>query len=513
MDSTIPIGKDYRHQTFSKKYIESLSDKQKKEIFSHADLRGVNLSNQNLEGFNFSYANLGGAKFARSILRNADFKFASGDMPEGWKRATQIAFLILSLISGIVVCYSLSWMLFIIDPFSVASDIFNSNKNVCFRTFEGFSRWINLPFIAALSLSMLVQFFVGVDIIYVLVVSTTSVFSILFIAFVQGQSNVQFAAGAVACLLVGFLGSNSGSLLRAQAVSLKTSSRNHEYQLFRWMDPACCTVGVLLGACFARHYHLLAITFSTIPLLIGNHSGNASGQENDSRYQLFSVMSSSFLRMGSVIIFRGADLSNAKLQESNFEVQYIDAKGATIDDNSAFSWFKGKGGSRLLSGLFPGAFNTGSLLDRLVDTVVFMAQEGRIVQNFNGPIYGNVAAINEGNMTAYSNVKAREIIDLIKKLEKASQQASEDGTKELAKVHLGDLALDVQQSHPDLSRLKTRIIALFGVAMTIGGAIATGTDFANNVLDLSDKVGVPTTEIQQKLLDVKHMYPAFKWEP
>ena len=47
--------------------------------------------------------------------------------------------------------------------------------------------------------------------------------------------------------------------------------------------------------------------------------------------------------------------------------------------------------------------------------------------------------------------------------------------------------------------------------MVIAGRVATATDFANNVLELSNKLEVSTAEIQPQLEELKRALPEFDW--
>ena len=76
-----------------------------------------------------------------------------------------------------------------------------------------------------------------------------------------------------------------------------------------------------------------------------------------------------------------------------------------------------------------------------------------------------------------------------------------------------DLTYDLAQPQPNPAKLKTRFIALLGVAIALGTHIATATDFANNVLELSQKLSVPTQALQPQLEQLKQIHPDFDWTP
>ncbi|MEM9008822.1 MAG: hypothetical protein AAGE59_35600, partial [Cyanobacteria bacterium P01_F01_bin.86] len=76
-------------------------------------------------------------------------------------------------------------------------------------------------------------------------------------------------------------------------------------------------------------------------------------------------------------------------------------------------------------------------------------------------------------------------------------------------IHLEDLANDLAQEQPQRSRLRTRLAALLGVEIAVGTTVATATDFANNVLELSQKLSIPPTEFQPQLQQLQQIQPDF----
>ncbi|MEM1308193.1 MAG: pentapeptide repeat-containing protein [Cyanobacteria bacterium P01_H01_bin.153] len=137
-------------------------------------------------------------------------------------------------------------------------------------------------------------------------------------------------------------------------------------------------------------------------------------------------------------------------------------------------------------------------------------------QNFYGPI-GNVASTNYGQMTAtiHQNYgpQADDIIQHLAAL-RVSTQSLPEKEKETAQLHIKDLTNDVaaQSGKPGPIALRTRIVGLLTVAITLGTHVATATDFANNVLELSQKLDVPTQTLQPQLQQLKEMHPDFEWE-
>ncbi|MGF1520907.1 MAG: pentapeptide repeat-containing protein [Leptolyngbyaceae cyanobacterium] len=140
-------------------------------------------------------------------------------------------------------------------------------------------------------------------------------------------------------------------------------------------------------------------------------------------------------------------------------------------------------------------------------------------QNFYGPVgnvAGNVAGNNYGNMkaTIHSNYgsKADDILRLLTALRESAQAFPKTQIEEVH-IHLDDLANDLQQEKPQTARLRTRLVALLGVAIALGTHIATATDFANNVLELSQKLSVPAQALEPQLQQLKDIHPDFEWTP
>ncbi len=68
-------------------------------------------------------------------------------------------------------------------------------------------------------------------------------------------------------------------------------------------------------------------------------------------------------------------------------------------------------------------------------------------------------------------------------------------------MHLDDLEEDIQQPEKfQPKRMKARLAALLAIAVALGGAVATATDFANNVLELSKKLNIELVQPQPSSL-------------
>jgi uncharacterized protein YjbI with pentapeptide repeats len=131
-------------------------------------------------------------------------------------------------------------------------------------------------------------------------------------------------------------------------------------------------------------------------------------------------------------------------------------------------------------------------------------------QNFHAPV-GNVAGTNYGSMTAYINQNSSDISRLLSSLQQLSQ-AFPDAQQQQVQIHLDDLATDLQQPEKcQPARMRTRLNSLFGVLLLLGGGVATATAFANDVLDLAEKLNVPAEAFRPQLEQFKQVHPSFSW--
>jgi type I site-specific restriction endonuclease len=115
--------------------------------------------------------------------------------------------------------------------------------------------------------------------------------------------------------------------------------------------------------------------------------------------------------------------------------------------------------------------------------------------------------------TLYQNYgsDANDIIQLLTSLRETAQSFPDD-EKEAALDCVNQTEAALAQPQPNPTKLKTRIVGLLTVVIALGGAVATATDFANNVLELSQKLDVPTQALQPQLQQLKQIHPGFVWE-
>jgi len=101
---------------------------------------------------------------------------------------------------------------------------------------------------------------------------------------------------------------------------------------------------------------------------------------------------------------------------------------------------------------------------------------------------------NDYSQTIINNLD--EIGQLINTLRSQAEQFPQNARNEVLE-HLNDLQEDLK--HPEQvkpSRLKASLAAILAIAVGLGGAISTATDFSNNVLELGKKFGVELVQPQ-----------------
>ena len=127
---------------------------------------------------------------------------------------------------------------------------------------------------------------------------------------------------------------------------------------------------------------------------------------------------------------------------------------------------------------------------------------GDTIQDFVGigKVSGGTVTQNFNNISKNEKQDLAEIIRLSDSLSDLAKSFP-DEQREEAESHLEDV--QEQVNNPDekkkLFKLKAGLAALLAVSMSLGGAVATATDFTNNVLELSDKFeielpGLPASE-------------------
>jgi len=115
---------------------------------------------------------------------------------------------------------------------------------------------------------------------------------------------------------------------------------------------------------------------------------------------------------------------------------------------------------------------------------------GTNIANFANQVQDNACQV-ASNFSQNIGQNIDEIISLIGSLRDIAQEFPEAQREEVM-VHLDELQEDIttpEKRKPQ--RIKTRIYALLAIASTIAGVVAGAADFSNNVLEISEKLGVP----------------------
>jgi len=103
--------------------------------------------------------------------------------------------------------------------------------------------------------------------------------------------------------------------------------------------------------------------------------------------------------------------------------------------------------------------------------------------------------LNDYSQTIINNLD--DIGQLINTLRSQAEQFPQDAYNGILE-HLNDLQEDLEHpEHIKPSRLKAPLAAILAILVGLGGAIATATDFSNNVLELGKKFGIELVQPQQ----------------
>jgi hypothetical protein len=116
--------------------------------------------------------------------------------------------------------------------------------------------------------------------------------------------------------------------------------------------------------------------------------------------------------------------------------------------------------------------------------------QGANIANFANEVKDN-AQQNATNFNQTSGASIAELLQLIANLRQTAAQYPLDVREELI-IDVEDVEIEIQKPAPErnIPKLKKRLLALFTAATVTFGAIAVTTDFANNVLEISSKLGI-----------------------
>ncbi len=124
-----------------------------------------------------------------------------------------------------------------------------------------------------------------------------------------------------------------------------------------------------------------------------------------------------------------------------------------------------------------------------------MSDNSSKTTNFNAPV--SAGAIGDGNtvsnnqFTQINNANTAELLQLIANLRAAVAQFPAEMQEDII-IDIDDVEAEIKKPEDQRSpgRLKKRLLALGMAATTIATPIAGMTDFANNLVDLGEKVGI-----------------------
>jgi uncharacterized protein YjbI with pentapeptide repeats len=141
-------------------------------------------------------------------------------------------------------------------------------------------------------------------------------------------------------------------------------------------------------------------------------------------------------------------------------------------------------------------------LDKALEKLAMASGDSSTHLNFYGPT-GNVAGTNYGSMTAHINQNSDEIARLLMSLREKAQTFPQE-QKEEALMEIDDLESDLQtpekQDPKRIGKRLKRLIAAGTAAVAISGSVATASghlnEFATNVLELGEKIGLMQEKIQ-----------------
>ncbi len=115
---------------------------------------------------------------------------------------------------------------------------------------------------------------------------------------------------------------------------------------------------------------------------------------------------------------------------------------------------------------------------------------GSSIANFANQVKDNARQVSS-NFSQNIGQNSDEIIRIITSLREMAQEFPEDKREEIM-VHLEDLEEDITKPERlKPQRIKARIMSLLTIGGMLFNVVAGAADFSNNVLDLSEKLGVP----------------------
>lgn len=138
----------------------------------------------------------------------------------------------------------------------------------------------------------------------------------------------------------------------------------------------------------------------------------------------------------------------------------------------------------------------------------FNLQGAQLAGDLAENVYGDQNTAHTIRYGQNSNQQVEHLLDNLREVARSFPPLSAAA----AQIHIEDLAADLSQDErPDSIRLKARLMALFQVAIMLGGGVATATAFTNNLLSLSEKLEVPVATFQPQLAELKQIHAQAEW--
>ena len=127
-----------------------------------------------------------------------------------------------------------------------------------------------------------------------------------------------------------------------------------------------------------------------------------------------------------------------------------------------------------------------------------MSQESKYTTNLQGANIANYANEVKDNaqqiatdFTQTSGASVEELLQIISNLRQTATQFPQE-IREDVTIDIDDVEIEIQKPEPErnLAKLKKRLLAMLAAVSFVATAIAGMTDFANNVMDIGNKLGI-----------------------
>ncbi|WP_199288806.1 DUF4926 domain-containing protein [Pseudanabaena mucicola] len=121
--------------------------------------------------------------------------------------------------------------------------------------------------------------------------------------------------------------------------------------------------------------------------------------------------------------------------------------------------------------------------------------QGANIANFANEVKDN-SRQQASNFTQTSGASVAELLDLINNLRQTAAQFPTEIREDIT-IDIDDVEAEIQKPEKErsLPKLKKRLVALLTAISVIGTPIANMTDFANNVMEIGNKLGIELTKI------------------